>query len=61
MLLSGLTQVLKAQETYPLNDVANPKKDCYTFTNAFIQGRQIDLNNKQKQLAEKYETKYGIK
>lgn len=31
------------------------------ITNAFIQGRQIDLNNKQKQLAEKYETKYGIK
>jgi len=30
-------------------------------TNAFIQGRQVDLNNKQKQLAEKYETKYGIK
>jgi imidazolonepropionase-like amidohydrolase len=29
--------------------------------NAFIQGRQIDLNNKQKQLAEKYEKKYGIK
>ena len=29
--------------------------------NAFIQGRQVDLNNKQKQLAEKYETKYGIK
>ena len=31
------------------------------ITNAFIQGRQVDLNNKQKQLAEKYETKYGIK
>ncbi|MBK7309123.1 MAG: amidohydrolase family protein [Chitinophagaceae bacterium] len=31
------------------------------ITQAFIQGRQIDLNNKQKQLAEKYETKYGIK
>ncbi len=31
------------------------------ITNAFIQGRQIDLNNKQKQLAQKYETKYGIK
>ena len=31
------------------------------ITNAFIQGRSIDLNNKQKQLAEKYETKYGIK
>lgn len=31
------------------------------ISNAFIQGRQVDLNNKQKQLAEKYETKYGIK
>ncbi len=30
-------------------------------TKAFIQGRQVDLNNKQKQLAERYETKYGIK
>jgi imidazolonepropionase-like amidohydrolase len=31
------------------------------ITQAFIQGRQVDLNNKQKQLAEKYEKKYGIK
>ena len=31
------------------------------ITHAFIQGRQVDLNNKQKQLAEKYEAKYGIK
>jgi Amidohydrolase family len=31
------------------------------ITQAFIQGRQIDLNNKQKQLAEKYEKKYDIK
>ena len=31
------------------------------ITQAFIQGRQVNLNNKQKQLAEKYETKYGIK
>ena len=30
-------------------------------THAFIQGRQVDLNNKQMQLADKYETKYGIK
>lgn len=30
------------------------------ITQAFIQGRQVDLNNKQKQLAEKYEKKYGI-
>ena len=31
------------------------------ITQAFIQGRKIDLDNKQKQLAEKYKTKYGIK
>lgn len=31
------------------------------ITQAYIQGRQVDLNNKQKQLAEKYEAKYGIK
>ena len=31
------------------------------ITNAFIQGRSIDLNNKQKQLADKYEAKYGIR
>jgi imidazolonepropionase-like amidohydrolase len=31
------------------------------ITQAFIQGRQIILDNKQMQLAEKYEKKYGIK
>ena len=30
------------------------------LTQAFIQGRQIDLHNKQTQLAEKFEKKYGI-
>lgn len=30
------------------------------ITQAFIQGRQIDLSNKQKQLFEKYKYKYGI-
>jgi imidazolonepropionase-like amidohydrolase len=30
-------------------------------TNAFIQGRALDLDNKQKQLFEKYKYKYGIK
>ncbi|MEO8860445.1 MAG: amidohydrolase, partial [Ginsengibacter sp.] len=28
---------------------------------AFIQGRNINLDNKQSQLAKKYEYKYGIK
>lgn len=31
------------------------------ITNAFIQGREIDLNNKQTQLFEKYKYKYSIK
>jgi len=31
------------------------------ITHAFIQGRQVELNNKQKQLAERYQHKYGIK
>ncbi len=45
-LLSGLTQVLKAQETYPLNGVANPKKDCYAFTNAsIVKDAQTTLQN----------------
>jgi imidazolonepropionase-like amidohydrolase len=30
-------------------------------TDAFIQGRKIDLNDKQKQLNERYRIKYGIK
>jgi imidazolonepropionase-like amidohydrolase len=30
-------------------------------TQAYIQGRQVDLHNKQTQLAEKYEAKYDIK
>jgi imidazolonepropionase-like amidohydrolase len=31
------------------------------LSNAFIQGRQVDLHSKHTQLAEKYEAKYGIK
>jgi imidazolonepropionase-like amidohydrolase len=30
-------------------------------TRAFIQGREVDLNNKQKQLYERYKHKYGLK
>ena len=30
-------------------------------THAFIQGREVSLDNKQKQLYEKYKYKYGIK
>lgn len=32
-----------------------------TVTNALIQGRQVSLDNKQKQLYERYKFKYGIK
>jgi imidazolonepropionase-like amidohydrolase len=32
-----------------------------TVTDAFIQGRKINLDNKQKQLYERYKYKYGIK
>ncbi len=31
------------------------------ITNAFIQGRMIDLNDKHKQLNERYKQKYGTK
>lgn len=31
------------------------------ITHAFIQGRQVDLNDKHKQLLERYKHKYGIK
>jgi imidazolonepropionase-like amidohydrolase len=40
-------------------DILDMKTNIITL--AFIQGRQIDLNNKQKQLFEKYKYKYGIK
>jgi hypothetical protein len=30
-------------------------------TSAYIQGRKLDLRNKQQQLYEKYRTKYGLK
>jgi len=29
-------------------------------THAFIQGRQLDLNDKHKQLNERYRQKYGL-
>jgi imidazolonepropionase-like amidohydrolase len=32
-----------------------------TITYAYIQGRQLNLDNKQKQLFEKFKYKYGIK
>jgi imidazolonepropionase-like amidohydrolase len=40
-------------------DILDMKTNIISY--AFIQGRQIDLNNKQKQLFERYKYKYGIK
>lgn len=40
-------------------DILDMKSNNIVY--AFIQGRQVDLNNKQKQLFEKYKYKYGIK
>ena len=40
-------------------DILDIKTNNITY--AFIQGRQINLDNKQKQLNEKYKYKYGIK
>jgi imidazolonepropionase-like amidohydrolase len=40
-------------------DILDMRTNIIRF--AFIQGRQVELNNKQMQLAEKYEKKYGIK
>lgn len=40
-------------------DILDIKSSNVTY--AFIQGRQINLDNKQKQLYQKYMTKYGLK
>ena len=40
-------------------DILDMKGNSITY--AFIQGRQLNLDNKQKQLFEKYKYKYGIK
>ena len=40
-------------------DILDMKTNNVTY--AFIQGRQVNLDNKQKQLFEKYKYKYGIK
>ena len=40
-------------------DILNIKTNNIVY--AFIQGRQINLDNKQKQLYEKYKYKYGLK
>ena len=40
-------------------DILDMKSNAISY--AFIQGRQVSLDNKQKQLFEKYKYKYGIK
>lgn len=43
---AGSFQFLKAQATYPVNDVANPKDGCYAFTNAtIVKDAQTTLQN----------------
>lgn len=44
LLLSGVQ--LSAQNTYPLNDVANPREGCYAFINAtIVQDSRTNLQN----------------
>lgn len=43
---AGSFQLLEAQSTYPVNDVANPKDGCYAFTNAtIVKDAQTTLQN----------------
>ena len=45
-LITGANQLINAQATYPVNDVANPKDGCYAFTNATIaKDAQTTLQN----------------
>jgi len=45
-IMTSATQLINAQATYPVNDVANPKDGCYAFTNAtIIKDAQTTLQN----------------
>lgn len=45
-LISGAAQLLNAQATFPVNDVANPKDGLYAFTNAsIVKDAQTTLQN----------------
>ncbi len=45
-LLTGVTQLLTAQVTFPVNDVASPKDGHYAFTNAsIVKDAQTTLQN----------------
>lgn len=48
-----------ANITVSTGDILDMKSSI--ITQAFIQGREIDLNNKHKQLYERYKHKYGLK
>jgi imidazolonepropionase-like amidohydrolase len=48
-----------ANITISTGDILDMKSSI--ITQAFIQGREIDLNNKHKQLYERYKHKYGLK
>lgn len=46
MLTGTCIQLINAQATFPVNDVANPKVGCYAFTNAIIvKDAQTTLQN----------------
>ncbi len=46
LMLSATGQLIKAQATFPANDVANPKDGHYVFTNAsIVKDAQITLQN----------------
>lgn len=47
LLLTAINiQIIKAQATFPVNDVANPKISCFAFTNAMIvKDAQTTLQN----------------
>lgn len=45
-LLTSTVQLINAQPTYPVNDVASPKDGCYAFTNAtIVKDAQSTLQN----------------
>ena len=45
-LLISTCQLINAQATFPVNDVANPKDGCYAFTNAsIVKDAQTTLQN----------------
>lgn len=56
---TNATIVKDANLVISSGDILDMKSN--NISHAFIQGRQIDMSNKQSQLNDKYKTKYGIK